>query len=117
MHQDQYEGEKATMELEKIREFATFAQTLKFTDAAQALHMSQSSLSKHIRDLEEELGMLLVERGAAGTGKNALTPAGRRYLELAGAWLDEHDAIVAECRLIADELPRHASTTYTAAST
>ena len=93
------------MELEKISEFTTFAQTLKFTDAAQALHMSQSSLSKHIRDLEEELGMLLVERGAAGTGKNALTPAGRRYLELAGAWLDEHDAIVAECRLIADELP------------
>ena len=93
------------MELEKIREFAVFAQTLRFVDAAQSLHMSQSSLSKHIRILEEELGILLVERGAAGTGKNTLTPAGRRYLELTGTWLDEHDAIVDECRRIASELP------------
>ncbi len=93
------------MDLEKIHEFAVFAQSLKFTEAAQELHMSQSSLSKHMRDLEGELGVLLVERGATGTGKNTLTPGGRRFLELVRGWLDEYDAIVAECREIQNTLP------------
>lgn len=93
------------MDLEKIHEFAVFAKSLKFTEAAQELHMSQSSLSKHMRDLEGELGVLLVERGATGTGKNTLTPGGRRFLELVQGWLDEYDAIVAECREIQNTLP------------
>ena len=93
------------MDLEKIHEFAVFAKSLKFTKAAQELHMSQSSLSKHMRDLEGELGVLLVERGATGTGKNVLTPGGRRFLELIQSWMDEYDTIVAECREIQNTLP------------
>lgn len=93
------------MDLEKIREFTVFAKSLKFTEAAQDLHMSQSSLSKHMRDLEGELGVLLVERGATGTGKNTLTPGGRRFLELIRGWMDEYDDIVAECRELQNALP------------
>lgn len=92
------------MDLEKVREFATFAEDLKFTEAARRLHMSQSSLSKHIRDLEEAIGVPLVERGLNG-GRNALTPAGRRFLERSKPWLAEYDAIVGECRELGAAVP------------
>lgn len=92
------------MDLEKVREFSVFAASLKFTEAAHELHMSQSSLSKHVRDLEDEVGAALVVRGANG-GRNALTPAGRRFLERTEPWLAEYDAIVAECRELAAAVP------------
>lgn len=92
------------MDLEKVREFSAFATSLKFTETAQRLHMSQSSLSKHIRDLEDEIGALLVVRGTNG-GRNALTPAGRRFLERTGPWLAEYDAIATECRELAAAVP------------
>ena len=85
------------MDLERVREFVAFSKSMNFTAAARELHLSQPSLSKHVHDLETELGATLVRRGAAGAG-NCLTPAGLRFLDHAGDLLRRYDAMVADCR-------------------
>lgn len=85
------------MDLERVREFSTFARSMNFTAAARELHLSQPSLSKHVRDLEAELGVTLVRRGSAGAA-NCLTPAGCRFLELADDLLRRYGALVDEVR-------------------
>lgn len=92
------------MELERVREFAVFAESLKFAEAAQRLSMSQSSLSRHIQAMEQELGVLLVNRGDAVVG-NSLTRAGRRYLELVLPLVERHDEAVAQCRELQAQVP------------
>ena len=43
-----------------LREFVVLADTCSYAEAAARLFMGQSSLSKHIKALEEELGVRLV---------------------------------------------------------
>ena len=62
------------MELEKVREFVEFTDSMNFTVAARTLHMSQPALSKHVKDLENELEVVLVDRNSAGGG----TPSPRQ---------------------------------------
>jgi len=50
------------METAHIREFIVLAETCSFQDAAEALFISLSSLSKHIRAIEEELDAPLFDR-------------------------------------------------------
>lgn len=70
------------MDLRTLRSFVTLARTRHFTRAAAALHVTQPALSKHIRALEEELGMLLFDRTRrvvrlSRAGQQLLEPAGR----------------------------------------
>ena len=51
------------MELRHLRYFDALAETLNFTRAAERLHVTQSTLSHQIRQLEEELGTPLFDRG------------------------------------------------------
>jgi DNA-binding transcriptional LysR family regulator len=74
------------MELYQLRGFAAVAEQGHLTRAADLLHLSQPALSAQIRALEDELGVELFERHAAGMG---LTPAGRQLLASA------HDVIAA----------------------
>src|SRR5260370_4547740 len=63
------------MELRHLRYFVAVAETESLTLAAKSkLHTSQPSLSRQIRDLEEEIGAQLITRTARGV---ELTPAGR----------------------------------------
>lgn len=87
------------MEIERMREFIRFADTMNFTEAAASLHMSQPNLSKHIRDCERELGVELVDRGMLGA-PNTLTRAGEHFLAAARRFVESYDAMVAECRAI-----------------
>ena len=51
------------MKLEaRLRAFAAFARQRSFSAAAAELSISQPAVSKHIAELEEELGLRLVER-------------------------------------------------------
>ncbi len=67
------------MELRHLRYFIAVAEEGSLTVAAEKrLHTAQPSLSRQMRDLELELGVTLMERGARGI---ALTAAGRVFLD------------------------------------
>jgi LysR family hca operon transcriptional activator len=66
------------MELRHLRYFVAVADAGSLTVAAeQTLHTSQPSLSRQIRDLEQEIGAQLMRRSAQGI---ELTPAGEAFL-------------------------------------
>ncbi|GAB3490476.1 LysR family transcriptional regulator [Nocardiopsis coralliicola] len=66
------------MEFRHLRYFSALADEGSFNRAAARLHISQPSLSRQIRELERQLGTVLVERGPRGIG---LTAAGAALLE------------------------------------
>jgi DNA-binding transcriptional LysR family regulator len=62
------------MDLEaRLRAFAAFARRRSFSAAAQELRVSQPAVSKHVADVERDVGVLLVARRPRG---GELTPAG-----------------------------------------
>ena len=61
-------------ELRQVRAFLKVAQLESFTRAAAELHISQSALTVQIKQLEEELGVLLFDRNKRGV---TITAAGR----------------------------------------
>src|SRR5215475_13166821 len=79
-----------TMELRHLRYFVAVAEEGSLTNAAERrLHTAQPSLSRQIRDLELEVGVPLLERGARGI---SLTAAGRTFLDHARLALLQVDA-------------------------
>src|SRR6266478_321549 len=87
------------MELRHLRYFVAVAETESLTLAATAkLHTSQPSLSRQIRDLEEEIGAPLLTRGARGI---ELTPAGRVFLDHARSVLSQVETATEAARRIA----------------
>ncbi|MGV3774085.1 MAG: LysR substrate-binding domain-containing protein [Verrucomicrobiales bacterium] len=65
------------MELRHLRYFIAVAEKENVSRAASALHVSQPSLSRQIRDLEDHLGFPLFERTAKSI---SLTTAGKVFL-------------------------------------
>lgn len=68
------------MEINYLKEFVILARTGNYLEAADSLYMGQSSLSRHIKTLEEELDVRLLDRT---TRKVSLTEAGRLFLPYA----------------------------------
>src|ERR1700724_3093989 len=65
------------MELRHLRYFIGVAEALSFTKAAEKLHTAQPSLTRQIKDLEEELGVRLLNRTKQQV---TLTDEGRSFL-------------------------------------
>ncbi len=87
------------MELRHLRYFVAVADSGSLTVAAQRmLHTSQPSLSRQIRDLEDEVGAELLTRRARGID---LTPAGRAFLDHARSVLSQVEAASEAARRVA----------------
>ena len=87
------------MELRHLRYFVAVVDAGNMTVAAQRmLHTSQPSLSRQIRDLEDEVGAQLLTRRARGI---ELTPAGRAFLDHARAVLAQVEAAAEAARRVA----------------
>src|ERR1700693_2599124 len=84
------------MELRHLRYFVAVAEAGSLTvAAARKLHTSQPSLSRQIRDLEDEVGAQLLTRRARGI---ELTPAGRAFLAHARSVLGKVEAAAEAAR-------------------
>lgn len=86
------------MELRHLRYFVAVAQEENVSRAALKLHVSQPALSRQIRDLEDEIGFLLLERSAKSV---RLTEAGRTFLNESRAVLQRADDAVKAARVVA----------------
>jgi DNA-binding transcriptional LysR family regulator len=86
------------VELRHLRYFVAVAEMENVSRAAtQRLHVAQPSLSRQIRDLEDEVGVPLLERSARAI---RLTDAGRAFLNEARAILKCTDEAVLKARAI-----------------
>jgi DNA-binding transcriptional LysR family regulator len=68
------------VDIDQARTFLAITAHGSFLEAAHQLHLTQSTVSARIRNLEDELGTRLFVRNRAGA---SLTPAGRRFLDYA----------------------------------
>lgn len=85
------------MELRHLRYFVAVAEELSFTRAAERLCTAQPSLSQQIRDLEEQVGTLLLERTRR---KVELTDAGKVFLTEARLTLAQADRAIVRARQV-----------------
>src|SRR5262245_31417174 len=77
------------MELSRLRSFIVLAERLHFGEAARLLHLSQPALIKQIRQLEDEVGAPLFDRGRHGA---RLTEVGSLFAEEARRLVQQAEA-------------------------
>lgn len=78
------------MDIRQLQYLSALAREKHFTRAAQACNVTQPTLSERIRQLEEELGVAIVERGQRFHG---FTAEGERVLKWAQVILDNWSAM------------------------
>lgn len=81
--------------LGRIKSFIAVADLGGFRKAAEELSVSQSAMSTHIRELEEELGVRLLRRTTRQVG---LTEDGKLFLAKVRRTLDDFQSIINETR-------------------
>ncbi len=87
------------MNFQQIRYFLVLAQELHFWKTSEKVHISQSSLSRQIQALEEELGFKLLERDKRNV---KLTDAGKFLQERWTILLDEMDHAQTQAKKISE---------------
>ncbi|MEV6128539.1 LysR family transcriptional regulator [Streptomyces violaceusniger] len=87
------------LDLRLVRYFTVVAEYRHFRRAAEALHITQPSLSRQIRQLERQLGVRLIDRTPQGS---KLTEAGEVFLSRAKALLRSAAQAAAHTRAAAE---------------
>lgn len=99
-HEGQYtEAWEELMDIEYLREFIKLAEERNFSRAARSLFISQSTLSKHIAALEEELGVDVVNHALHGF---ELTEMGTYVLDEFKRIVSIYDAVRLRAREVAE---------------
>lgn len=83
------------MNIQNLRYFATVAKLENVSKAAELMHTSQSSISKNIITLEDELGTKLFDRHGK---KLVLNDAGKRFLQSCDRILQETETVTKDLR-------------------
>jgi LysR family positive regulator for ilvC len=95
-----------------LKQVVNLAESLHFGRASEASHVSPSALSRSIRRLEDELGVILFERN---NRRVRLTPAGERFLAYArdalGEWETVRNRLMAESGELHGEISMYCSVT------
>jgi DNA-binding transcriptional LysR family regulator len=89
----------AVVDLRDLHCFDVLARTMHFGRAAEELHTSQSTLSRRIRRLETEMGVVLLTRTSRSV---ALTESGRELATRLPAALRHLDLALAAARAPGD---------------
>ncbi|MGI5454869.1 LysR substrate-binding domain-containing protein [Streptomyces sp. CA-249302] len=89
----------ADLDLRLVRYFTAVAEHRHFGRAAEALHITQPSLSRQIASLEQQVGARLLDRTPRGT---RLTEPGEVFLRRARALLRSAEQAAAEARAAAE---------------
>ena len=83
------------VQIEHLQEFVSLCGTCNFTEIAARLNMTQPGLSRHIRQLEREVGVPLFDRSATGA---RLTASGEAFLDGAVKTLRSFESAVSGAR-------------------
>ena len=78
---------------DRFREAVVLAKSLNFNVASALLHISQPTLTRHIANLERELGFKLFTRFPM-----ALTPEGQYFIAATEKLIADYDKVIAQCR-------------------
>lgn len=89
------DDDSVDIDLRQLRYFIAVGDELHFSRAAEQLHLDQPTLSRHVRRLEEKLGLKLLDRT---TRSVALTEAGEVFLERARGVIAAADSAVDAAR-------------------
>ena len=87
------------MLIEQLEEFCMLSLMLNYTKAANELHISQSSLSRHIKSMEDELGFQLV---ANKHNQIFITREGNMFLNGVLPMVESYRDLVQKCRSYRD---------------
>jgi len=88
------------LNLRQLQTFITVARLSSFTRAALLLHLSQPALTKQIRQLEETLGVRLLDRNTRSVG---LTRIGKELAPVVDQLLREIDMVVVNTKGLAEK--------------
>jgi DNA-binding transcriptional LysR family regulator len=86
------------IELKRVRYFLAVGEALNFTKAAARLRIAQPALSRHVQELEDEIGVDLLRRSPRGV---TLTAEGKLFLQEARELLHHADESVERVRALA----------------
>ena len=75
----------------RMAEYLKLCESMNFTRAARELHLSQSALSKHVSQIENEIGAALILRS---THDAVLTPKGELVRDRFARLLAYYDGLV-----------------------
>lgn len=89
------------MRMDVLREYLVLFDTRSISAASQKLHISKSSLSKHLAALEDDLGTCLFER----TQPLMPTPAGASFYEAAVSINEKYQMAKSRCHAIEERYP------------
>src|SRR6478609_5313697 len=90
------------MDIRQLRYFVAIAEEGTITKAAQALHMAQPPLSRQLKIMEEELGVLLFERNKKK--KVTLTTQGKLFLKKAKQVIHSLEEAIIEVKEFGEEV-------------
>lgn len=100
------------MDIAKLKLFCVLANSLHFGRAANSCHVSPSTLSRNIKQLEEDLGVALFERNNRSV---VLTHEGQNYLKFAREvlqqWETYQESLVAQANQLHGQLSIYCSVT------
>lgn len=87
------------MNIDSLHEYIEFSKSLNISTAAKSLFISQSALSKHLKNIEENVGVPLIDRSSPLD--LGLTEAGKVFLDACSVIVHTYDTALEKCHQLA----------------